>query len=115
MLNAHALYDAARQVNGHIAPIEEALDDTFSKTAGFLAYLPQARTAANLPMATGHKAMMRVLASLNAIAQARDEMIAAHEAFATTRSDLRLPETGMGSLVPCPATGQLRAVGSVAA
>jgi hypothetical protein len=110
MLNAHALYQAARQVNGQIGPIEAALDESFAKTAGLLAYLPEARTAANLPMVTGHQAMKRLLASLNAIALARDEMIAAHEEFAQTRTDLRLPETGMGSFVPCPESGSLRSV-----
>ena len=105
MLNAHALHTAARHVAGHIGPIEIALDDTFAKTASLLAYLPEARSIAKL----------RLLASLNAIAQAQQEMLAAHQEFAETRADLRLPETGFGGLVPCPQEGHLHTVTSIAA
>jgi hypothetical protein len=115
MLNAHALHTAARHVAGHIGPIEMALDDTFAKTASLLAYLPEARSIANLPLSTGHGAQLRLLASLNAIAQAQQEMLAAHQEFAETRADLRLPETGFGGLVPCPQEGHLRTVTSIAA
>jgi hypothetical protein len=102
MLKAHALHSAARNVAGHIGPIENAIDESFARTASLLAYLPEARSAANLPLNTGHKALMRVLASLNAIAQAREEMIAAHLEFVDARTDLRIPETGTGGLVGCP-------------
>lgn len=114
MLNAHALHSAARQVAGQIGPIEEALDQSFARTANLLGFLPEARANANLPLVTGHDAMMRLLASLNAIALARGEMIAAHAAFAETGRDLRLPETGFGSLVPCPQKA-LHAVEDIAA
>lgn len=115
MLNAHALHTAAHGVADQIGPIEQAIDESFAKTAGLLAYLPQARTAARLPLSTGHEAMMRVLASLNSIAQARGEMVAAHAAFAETGKHLRLPETGFGSLVGCPDGAQLQVVPSKAA
>ena len=115
MLNAHALHTAARRVAGDIGPIENALDESFAKAASLLAFLPEARSAANLPLTTGHKARMRLLASLNAIALAQEEMIAAHHEFASTRSDLRLPESAFGGLVPCPTEAGLRVVPSVAA
>jgi len=110
MLNAHALHAAGGRVTHHLGSIEQSIDESFARTASFLAYLPEARAAANLPMSIGHKALMRVLASLNAIAQAREEMVAAHVEFAETRSDLRLPETDLGGLVPCPTSGSIRAV-----
>ena len=115
MLKPHALHAAARHVAGHIGPIETALDDSFAKTASLLAYLPEARSTANLPLSTGHKARMRLLASLNAIAHAQEEMIAAHVEFAETRTVLRLPETGFGGLVPCPSEDRLRVVTNIAA
>lgn len=114
MLNAHALHAAGRRVAGQIGSIEKAIDDSFAQTASLLAYLPEAREAANLPTATGHKALMRVLASLNAIALAREEIVAAHGAFAETRKELRLPETGLGGLVPCPSESSLRLVQTAA-
>jgi hypothetical protein len=115
MLKPHALRAAAVQVAGHLGPIETAIDDSFSRTAGLLAYIPEARAAANLPLSVGHKAMMKVLASLNAIAQAQAEIIAAHREFVETRDDLRIAETGFGSLVPCPSDASLRMVASAAA
>lgn len=110
MLNAHALHTAAHGVATRIAPIEAAIDESFAKAADLLAYFTGARSEARLPLATGHEALMRVLASLNSIAQARGEMVAAHAAFAQTRRDLRLPETGFGSLVGCPDHAQLKVV-----
>lgn len=115
MLRAHALQAAARQVAGQIGPIETALDESFSKTATLLASLPEARSAANLPRSTGQKALKRVLASLNAIALAQDEMLAAHKEFSETRSELRLPETAFGGLVPCPTSATLEVVPRAAA
>lgn len=115
MLNAHALHAAAHGVADRIGPIEAAIDDSFAKTAGLLAFLPEARTAARLPVAAGHEAMMRVLASLNSIAQARGEMLAAHAAFAETRDELRISEKGFGSLVGCPSHAELRVVTNQAA
>lgn len=115
MLNAHALHAAARGVANRIGPVEESLDDSLAKAANLLASLPEARVAARLPVSFGHDAMMRVLASVNSIAQARGEMIAAHAAFAEIRSDLRLPETGFGSLTGCPTEDRLRLVASDAA
>ena len=115
MLNAHALHAAARRVSGKLGTAEQAIDESLEKTASLLASLPAARAAANLPVSTGHKAIMRVLASLNAIAQARDEMLAAHVEFAETGADLRLPEVGLGGLVPCPTEDSLRLVPSAVA
>lgn len=115
MLNAHALHTAAHGVADRIGPIEAAIDDSLAKTAGLIAYLPEARTAARLPAATGHQAIMHVLASLNAIAQARGEMIEAHAAFADIREDLRIPETGFGSLGGCPSHAELHLVADKAA
>jgi hypothetical protein len=110
MLNPHALRTAARGVAERIAPLEASLDDGFSQTASLLAYLPGARVAANLPMAMGQVALMRVLASLNAIAQAREEIVAAHAEFVRTGTELRLPETGFGSLGGCPPSNRLAVV-----
>lgn len=115
MLNAHALHAAAHGVADRIAPIEAAIDDSFAKTARLLAFLPEARTAARLPVSTGHDAMMRVLASLNSIAQARGEILAAHAAFAATRDDLRITEKGFGSLTGCPTHAELHVVTNHAA
>ncbi|MBA4091031.1 MAG: hypothetical protein C0494_10615 [Sphingobium sp.] len=115
MLNAHALHAAAHEVADRIGPIEAAIDDSLAKTAGLLAFMPEARVAARLPLATGHEAMMRVLASLNSIAQARGEMVAAHAAFAEARDDLRIPEKGFGSLVGCPSHAELHVVTTQAA
>jgi hypothetical protein len=115
MLKAHALRAAAHGVADRIAPIEAAIDDSLAKTASLLAFLPEARTAASLPASTGHEAMMRVLASLNSIAQARGEMLAAHAAFAETRDELRITEKGFGSLVGCPSHAELHVVATRAA
>lgn len=115
MLKAHALHTAARNVSSRIGPIEQAIDESFARAASLLAYLPEARSTANLPFGIGHNAQTRVLASLNAIAKAREEMIAAHQEFVETRTDLRLPETDTGGLVGCPSAGRIGWQASIAA
>ncbi|BBF70948.1 hypothetical protein SBA_ch1_31480 [Sphingomonas bisphenolicum] len=50
MLNAHALHAAAHEVADRIGPIEAAIDDSLAKTAGLLAFMPEARVAARLPV-----------------------------------------------------------------
>lgn len=102
MLNSHALRKAAHGVSDRLLPIETSLDQTLSQTANLLAYLPQARLDANLPMATGHGAIMRVMASLSSIIVARSELLAAHEEFVVARDELRIPITDTGSLGGCP-------------
>lgn len=110
MLKPHALHAAARTVAEKIMPLENSLDESFSQTAGLLAYLPQARLSAGLPMETGHAAIVQLVASLQSITEARGAMIAAHAALAGTRSDLKLPETGFGSLAGCPSSATLQVV-----
>ncbi|TCM26161.1 MULTISPECIES: hypothetical protein [unclassified Novosphingobium] len=110
MLKSHALQAAARTVAEKIVPLESSLDESFSQTAGLLAYLPQARLSAGLPMETGHAAIVQLVASLQSITDARGAMIAAHAALAGTRNDLRLPETGFGSLAGCPSSATLQVV-----
>jgi hypothetical protein len=115
MVKPHALVRAARDIAAHLIPAEKLIDDSFSHTARFLASLPDTGRAAGLPGSIGHEAMMKVLASLNAMAHARGEMIAAHAEFTATRHELRLPETGFGSLEGCPASANLSIVGREAA
>jgi hypothetical protein len=115
MPNAHALHTAAREVAERIIPLETAIDESFSQAASLLAYLPKARAASKLPISVGNDAITRVLASLNAIAAARTEMVAAHAAFVVTGEDLRLPVRGFGSLGGCPAATNLQVVKSQAA
>lgn len=102
MLRPHAFRMAAQGVAERISPIEHAIDTTLAQTAGLLAFLPQARMDANLPATTGHDAIRHVVASINAIVQARTEFLAAHAEFSATGEELGLRETGMGSLGGCP-------------
>ena len=110
MLKPHALQAAARTVAEKIMPLESSLDESFAQTADLLAYLPKARLSAGLPMETGHAAIVQLVASLQSITDARGAIIAAHAALANTRNDLRLPETGFGSLAGCPSSASLRVV-----
>lgn len=110
MLKPHALQAAARAVAEKITPLETSLDESFSQTASLLAYLPQARLTAGLPMETGHAAIVQLVASLQSITEARSAMIAAHASLAGTRGELRLPETGFGSLAGCPSSATLQVV-----
>lgn len=75
MLKPHALQAAARTVAEKIVPLESSLDESFSQTAGLLAYLPQARLSAGLPMETGHAAIVQLVASLQSITEARGAMM----------------------------------------
>lgn len=115
MLKTHALLAAARTVAEKITPLETVLDESLSQTAGLLAYLPQARVTAGLPMNTGHEAMVHLVESLQSIAHARGAMIAAHAALADTGKHLRIAETGFGSLGGCPTEATLHLVREQAA
>ncbi len=110
MLKPHALQSVARTVAEKIIPLENSLDESFSQTADLLAYLPQARVSAGLPMETGHAAIVQLVASLQSMTDARGAIIAAHAALARTKGELRLPETGFGSLAGCPSSAALQVV-----
>lgn len=115
MPKAHALHSAAHCVAEKIGPLEAAIDQSLTQAASLLAYLPEARMAAGLPISTGHDAIVNLLASLNSIARARTKMIDAHAALAQTGAELRIPATGFGSLAGCPTATHLQLVDSEAA
>ena len=115
MLKAHALRKGAHDIAALIGPIETSLDETLALQASLLARVPAVRTEAGLPRAAAHDAILRLVASINAVTQAQTEFLAAQKEFASVGDDLRIKEMGFGSLPGCPESATLRVVETQAA
>ncbi len=111
--------EIAIQVAQTLHATEAAIDGAIAKAAEFVGMMPVARQEARFAASVGQEALSKAIFAMTALAQAREAMVAAHEALAEVQDQFRLGELNFGGLVEKPAypmrPAHLKAVKSAAA
>ena len=104
--------EVAVQVTRSLHATEASIDAALAQVARFVGELPAARQEAHFGACVGQAAITNAIAAMAAINQAREAMIAAHEALADVRDEFRLQPTNFGpdKNAPVMPFGRLRTV-----
>jgi len=94
--------EAAKAVVKELAPFESSLDIALARGGRFLAALAEGRLEAEVAPSVGHAAIMSTLATVSALGQAREGVVATRRELALTRVRLGLREVALGGLMGCP-------------
>lgn len=113
----HTRQMVARSIGEPLIATERAIDEALVQAAAMTSAMAQGRTAAKLPAILGQDAFMNVGAAMQALFEARRQIVAAHVALDETRQHLRLPVVSYGDEAPKPdrPMGNLSVVHSQAA
>jgi hypothetical protein len=95
--------EIAVQVAQSLHATEAAIDGAIAKAAEFVGLMPMARMEARFAASVGQDAMNQAIAAMTALAQARQAMVAAHEALAVVQDQFHLGPLNFGSLGEKPA------------
>lgn len=87
---------AARDVAEKLHAAEAAIDEAFAHVAQLNMALPEARRAANLSAIVGQEVFSRAATSMQHLAAARHEMVAAHNGLFETQGDIGLARMNFG-------------------
>lgn len=98
--------EVAKAIVDEIGPFEVAVDVALARGGRVIAALAEGRIEAEVAPATGHGAIMNMIATLSALGQAREGTIATRRELVITRGQVGLREVGIGSLMGCPASAQ---------
>lgn len=105
--------EVARTVASHLFATEEAIDAAIARVAGLVGYMPIARQEARVSAAIGQDALVKVIATMAMLGEARARIVEAHQALAESGVRARVPARNFGGFVdkPCHrAQVELRAV-----
>lgn len=94
--------EVARTIVAEFGPFEVAVDVALARGGRVLAALAEGRLEAQVAPATGHGAIMKAIATVTALGQARDGAVATRRELVVTRAQSGLREVGIGSLMGCP-------------
>lgn len=100
--------EIAQGVAERLFAVESAIDTAVVRAAELAAAMPQARTDARLPAAIGQEAMGQAADAVAALVVARGHIVQAHQSLDVVRTDWRIPEVGVGDMLPKvpPAMGE---------
>ncbi len=87
---------AARDVAEKLHAAEAAIDEAFARVAQLNMALPEARRTANLSAVIGQDVFSRTAGSMQHLASARQEMVAAHHGLFEAQTDLGLARMNFG-------------------
>ena len=98
--------DVAKGVAARLFEVEDAIDGSLKQASRLIADMVDARRDLRLAAVVGQAAFARTAATINALAQARGEIIGAHDALAETRDRMGMRTVGLGALdKPDPPAG----------
>lgn len=95
----------AKDVAERLFEAEEAIDGSLKQTARLMGVMVDARRDLKLAAVVGGDVFQRTAAAINALAEAREEIVRAHDALALTRDRLGLGATALGALEKPDAPG----------
>ena len=107
--------EIAIQVAQSLHATEAAIDGAIAKAAEFVGIMPMARQEARFAASVGQDALNKAVFAMSALTQAREAMVAAHEALAEVQDQFRLGELNFGSLGEKPAYPNQAVLRAVAA
>lgn len=94
--------EVAQTVATALFESEAAIDSALATTAAFLGRMPQARQEARLAARVGQDAIDHATQALAALAEARRQIVAAHEALADVQGQIGLGAINYGPLIDKP-------------
>ena len=94
--------EAAKMVVSELGPFELSVDVALARGGRFIAALAEGRLEAQVAPATGHGAIMSALATVAALGQAREGVVATRRELLLTRAKVGLQEFAAGGLMGCP-------------
>jgi hypothetical protein len=92
--------EIAQGVAEQLHAVEIAIDMAVARAAELTAAMPRARTDARFPAQVGQEAMGKTAQAVTALVQARGHIVEAHQSLDIVRTEWRIPEVGVGDLVP---------------
>ena len=98
--------DIVRGVAARLFEVEDAIDGSLKQASRLIADMVDARRDLRLAAVVGQDAFARTAATISALAEARGEIIGAHDALAETRDRMGMRTVGLGALdKPDPPAG----------
>ena len=98
--------DIAKGVAARLFEVEDAIDGSLKQASRLIADMVDARRDLRLAAVVGQAAFARAAATISALAEARGEIVGAHDALAETRDRMGMRTVGLGALdKPDPPTG----------
>lgn len=95
--------EIANEVARSLHETEVAIDGALSMAAGFIGMMPSARQHARFAASVGQDAITHAVQALTALTEARQAMVAAHEALANVQEQFHLGPLAFGNLTDKPA------------
>ena len=90
--------DIAKGVAARLFEVEDAIDGSLKQASRLIADMVDARRDLHLAAVVGQNAFARTAATISALAQARGEIVGAHDALAETRDRMGMRTVGLGAL-----------------
>lgn len=98
--------DVAKSVAARLFEVEDAIDGSLKQASRLIVDMVDARRDLRLAAVVGQAAFDRTAATISALAQARGEIVGAHDALAETRDQMGMRTVGLGALdKPDPPSG----------
>ena len=98
----HTRQAIARTIAEPLLATERAIDEALAQAGTMAAAMAHGRTAAKLPAVMGQDVFESVGAAMQALFEARRQIVAAHNGLDQTREYLRLPVVAFGDEAPKP-------------
>ncbi len=101
---------AADTVAQALFAAEQAIDDAIAKTANLAGLMPSTRQDAKLSAIIGQDALMAAIQTMQALGQARENIVHTHKQLSVAQRDIGLSAVSFGNLGDKPPAPQLSAV-----
>ncbi|KQU55838.1 hypothetical protein ASG67_06920 [Sphingomonas sp. Leaf339] len=106
----HTREAVARTIAEPLLATEQAIDEALAQAGAMATAMANGRTVAKLPAMVGQDVFQSLGAAMQALFEARRQIIEAHAGLDRTREYLRLPETSYGDMSPKPPMQSARLV-----
>lgn len=93
----------AEDVAQQLFATEEALDTALANAGDLVAMLPRARQQAGVSAKVGQAAIQQLAASLSLLAEARHQIVLAHQSLADSAGEARVTPRNFGGFIDKPA------------
>jgi hypothetical protein len=94
--------ELAQQVADSLFEAERAIDLAIQRTAHLVGLIPAARQDANLSALLGQGAILKAIASVSALGEAREGIVQAHKELSLSQTQIGLGAVTLSGAVPKP-------------
>lgn len=99
--------EIARNVADHLFATEDAIDAAIACAAGLVNYMPVARKGVRASAEVGQPAFEQVIATMATLAEARRQIVNAHQALAESGRRVNVPAVNFGGFIDKPRNNAL--------